>query len=54
MHTYSNIHFIWQLLASGEKNLQRSQSFQGQIDDVYIEKNPLAEILTTAHGVRIT
>ena len=41
------------MLASGGESLSRSQSFQGGLPDIYKEENPLARMLTTAHGVRI-
>ena len=41
------------MLDSGGESLYRSQSFQGGFSEVYKEENPLARMLTTAHGVRI-
>lgn len=45
---------ILQVLANAERSLYRSQSFQGGYCEVYKEENPLAGILTTAYGVRVT
>ena len=45
---------FFQMLTNAEKTLHRSQSFQGGFREVYKEENPLAGILTTAYGVRIT
>ena len=42
------------MLVTGETSLQRLQSFQGGSHEIYREKDPLAGILTTAYGVRIT
>ena len=46
--------FILQLLTNAEKSFHQSQSFQGGFSEIYKEENPLAGILTTAYGVRIT
>ena len=51
---HSFINYSLQVLTNAEKSLHRSQSFQGGFCEIYKEENPLAGILTTAYGVRIT
>ena len=41
------------MLDSGVESLVRSQAFQGGFSYIYKEKNPLARMLSTEHGVRI-
>ena len=45
---------VSQLLVSAESHLHRSQSFQGGFCEVYKEDSPLAGILATVSGVRMT
>lgn len=59
MHTYLNYNgtsvlLFFQVVDSGERSLHRSQSFHGRSNETFKERNPLAGILTTAYGVRIT
>ena len=53
MYVCMYMHFVFALqwLTSCERILHQSQSFQGGFCEIYKEENPLARILTTAHGV---